>query len=54
MYSSMAQSKFGTLVNTPQRNRLSVIPRENRATMLSHEAEVGVKCICKRGCLCVA
>ena len=49
MYSSMAVTNSGTLVNTPRRKRSTVMSRKNRSTMFSHEAEVGVKCIWKRG-----
>jgi hypothetical protein len=41
----------GTLANTPGRNRSVVISRKKRSTMFSHDAEVGVKCMLKRGCL---
>ena len=51
MYSLMAASDSGTLLNTRLRIRLSVMSRKNRSTMLSHDALVGVKCIWKRGCL---
>ena len=37
--------------NTPRRSRSVVMSRKKRSTMFSHEAEVGVKCIVKRGCL---
>src|SRR6185437_1963291 len=46
----MAVSSWATLVNTPQRMRSSVIRPKKRSTMLSQEAEVGVKCRLKRGC----
>ena len=36
---------------TPRRMRFSVRSRKKRSTMLSHEAEVGVKCTWKRLCL---
>jgi protein ImuB len=45
MYSWMASSNSGTLVNTPLRIRLSVMSRKNRSTILSHDALVGVKCM---------
>jgi len=37
--------EFGDLVNTPRRNRWVVISRKKRSTMLSQDAEVGVKCM---------
>jgi len=51
MYSSMAATNSGTPVNTPRRSRLTVMSRKKRSTMFSHDAEVGVKCMLKRGCL---
>ncbi|AER54931.1 hypothetical protein DSC_01390 [Pseudoxanthomonas spadix BD-a59] len=47
----MAAINSGTLVNTPRRSRSAVMSRKKRSTMFSHEAEVGVKCMVKRGCL---
>ena len=51
------------LVNMALRSRLTVMSRKNRSTLLSHDAEVGMKCMWKRvflaspactaGCLCV-
>ena len=41
MYSSMAASKSGTLLNTPGRICLSVMSRKNRSTMLSQDELVG-------------
>jgi hypothetical protein len=53
-YPSMAVTSSGTLVNTPQRRRLSKMWRKKRSTMFSHDTEVGVKCMLNLGCLCVA
>ena len=39
----MASTSSGTLVNTLQRMRSSVMMPKMRSTRLSHEAEVGVK-----------
>ena len=47
----MACSSSVTLLNVPRRMRLMVISAKNRSTRLSQEAEVGVKCRWKRGCL---
>ena len=40
----MALLRSATLVKTPRRMRLRVISAKNRSTMLSQDAEVGVKC----------
>ena len=51
MYSSIAATNSGTLVNTPRRSHSLVTSRKKRSTMFSYKAEVAVKCIVKRGCL---
>ena len=43
MYSLIADISSGTLRNTPLRRRSVVMSRKNRSTMLSQDAEVGVK-----------
>ena len=43
MYSLIAASKSGTLLNTPRLIRLSVMSRKKRSTMLSQDELVGVK-----------
>ncbi|MBI2906143.1 MAG: hypothetical protein HYX92_00660 [Chloroflexi bacterium] len=50
VYSMMAATKAGMLVRTPRRIRFSVISRNQRSTRFSHDADVGVKCLWKRGC----
>lgn len=47
----MAALSSGTLVKTPRRSRSVVMSRKNRSTLFNQEAEVGVKCMTKRGCL---
>ena len=39
----MALSNSATLLKTPRRIRFWVISAKNRSTMLSHDAEVGMK-----------
>ena len=46
----MAISRSVTLLKTPRRTRLRVIPGKKRSTRLSHDDEVGVKCKRNRGC----
>ena len=46
----MASTSSGTLLNTLQRMRSSVMMPKMRSTWLSHEAEVGVKRMWNRGC----
>ena len=46
-----AATSSGTLANMPRRSRSVVMWRKRRSTVFSHEAEVGVKCMCNRGCL---
>ena len=40
----MACSNSATLLKTPRRMRFRVISAKKRSTMLSQEADVGVKC----------
>src|SRR5271166_4776269 len=46
----MAAFSSGTLLNTPRRMRLRVISAKKRSTILSQEADVGVKWRWKRLC----
>ena len=46
----MALLSSATLLKAPRRMRFRVISAKKRSTMLSQEAEVGVKCRWKRGC----
>src|SRR5215470_2437262 len=50
-YSMMALLSSAVLLKAPRRMRFRVISAKNLSTMLSQEAEVGVKCRWKRGCL---
>ena len=45
----MAAVSSGTLLKTPRRMQSWVISAKKRSTMLSQDAEVGVKCKWKRG-----
>ena len=49
MYSVMAPTNSGTLVNTPRRSRLTVMSQQKRSTMFSHDAEVGMQCMLNLG-----
>jgi hypothetical protein len=46
----MALLSSATLLNAPHRMRFRVISAKKRSTMLSQNAEVGVKWRWKRGC----
>src|SRR5262250_2943672 len=46
----MALLSSATLLKAPRRMRFRVISAKKRSTMLSQDAEVGVKCKWKRGC----
>ena len=48
-YSMIASLSSATLLKAPRRMRFRVISAKNRSTMLSQDAEVGVKCNWKRG-----
>src|SRR6202008_285300 len=48
-YSMIALLSSATLLKMPRRIRFRVISAKNRSTMLSQDAEVGVKCKWKRG-----
>src|SRR6266403_1576938 len=49
-YCMMALLSSATLLKAPRRMRFRVISAKKRSTMLSQDAEVGVKCKWKRGC----
>ena len=49
-YSMMALLSSATLLNALRRMRLRVISAKKRSTILSQDAEVGVKWRWKRGC----
>ena len=46
----MAATSSGTLVKTPRRSRSVLMSRKYLSTILSHDAEVGMKCMLNRGC----